>query len=69
MQQLIPRNYCHPLDKKSPVPVNHGRSSKIGLMLVTPTVIKRKNYTALRCIGMCLLLEISGRLYKWSGSW
>ena len=32
-------------------------------------VIMQKNYTALRCISVCLLLEISRRLYKWSGSW
>ena len=33
-------------------------------MLCNSIVIMRKNYTALECIGMCLLLEMSRRVVQ-----
>ena len=68
-------NCCHPMDKKSPVPVNHGRPSKSNVgdnnssanSKISPKVRRSeriKNKYAKRLKSLSPLVKVRGRLYK-----
>ena len=47
---------------------NDKHESSTVFVAMVKNVVKRKNYTALSCIGMPFIGDL-GEMHKWSGSW